>query len=200
MFAIIPAAGQSKRMGVPKLALPFAGRTVLQVVIAALRGGGADPVLVVVGLHVPDLAELAEAVGARVYRLPAPTADMRATVEQGLDWLQERYAPQPDDGWLLAPADHPVLDADVVRRLGASREARPERSLFVPVCGDKRGHPTLFTWRHVAGIRSLPPGQGINAYLRLHAEEIVEVPIERNGVLLDMDTPEDYERLRGLTP
>src|SRR5438270_11455328 len=107
-FAVVPAAGRSTRMGRPKLSLPLAGSTVIQMVVAALRSGGADPVLVVVAPHTPELAELAEAAGAVVCRLPEATADMRATVMHGLDWLEERFHPRPDDDWLLAPADHPA--------------------------------------------------------------------------------------------
>jgi molybdenum cofactor cytidylyltransferase len=197
-FAVVPAAGRSTRMGQPKLALPLGGSTVLQLVVETLRVAGVDPVLVVVGPHVPELASLAESSGACVCRLSEATADMRATVEHGLDWLENHLRPRPEDDWLLAPADHPVLDANVVRQLRAGSAAQPNRTLFVPVSGGRRGHPALFTWRHVAGIRALPAGQGINTYLRQHVEEIVEVPVESDSVLFDLDTPEDYERLKAL--
>src|SRR5262249_22786881 len=114
-FAVVPAAGHSQRMGRPKLALPLAGRSVLEHVVTALRSGGCDPVLVVVGPHVPELVPLAESAGARVMSLLQPTADMRSTVQTGLDWLGERLHPSPDQPWLLSPGDHPTLDTDVVR-------------------------------------------------------------------------------------
>ena len=104
-------------MGRPKLSLPLGGRTVLEHVVAALRQGGVDEVLVVVGPHDPGLAPSAEAAGASVLpcRKPPPTCGRRWT---GLRRLEDRFHPRPDDAWLLAPADHPALDADVVRRLG----------------------------------------------------------------------------------
>jgi CTP:molybdopterin cytidylyltransferase MocA len=194
-FAVVPAAGQSTRMGRPKLALPLAGRTVLEHVVAALRDGGADVVVVVVGPHTADLGAVAERAGASVCRLQAATADMRASVEHGLAWIEERCRPSLDDDWLLAPADHPAVDAEVVRRLRACRASRPEQSLFVPVHNGRRGHPVLLGWRHVAGIRALAAGEGLNRYLRQHEEETVEVPVESAGVLWDVDTPEDYERV-----
>jgi CTP:molybdopterin cytidylyltransferase MocA len=184
-------------MGRPKLALPLGGRAVIEHVVAALREGGADPVLVVVGPHVPELIPLAESAGAEVCLLPEPTADMRATVEHGLRWLEERRRPRPDDFWLLAPADHPTLDAGVVRLLCEAAAADPAKSVAVPVYGGRRGHPTLIAWRHVEGIRTLPAGQGINAYLRRVESETLEVPIADPGVLAGLDTPEDYARLRG---
>ncbi len=51
IFAVVPAAGRSSRMGRPKLSLPLGGRTVLEHVVIALRQGGVDEVLVVVGPH-----------------------------------------------------------------------------------------------------------------------------------------------------
>ena len=195
IFAVVPAAGRSSRMGRPKLSLPLGGRTVLEHVVGALRQGGVDEMLVVVGPHDSALAPLARAAGAAVLSLPEATADMRATVEHGLRWLEERFHPRPDDAWFLAPADHPTLDADVVRRLCEVYADRRSRSILVPVFEGRRGHPTLIAWRHVAGVRALPDGQGINAYLRSHVEDIAEVPAGSDAVLCDLDTPEDYERL-----
>jgi molybdenum cofactor cytidylyltransferase len=193
-FAIIPAAGRSTRMGRPKLALPLGGRTVLEHVIAALRLGGAEHVIVVVGPHVSELTPLVQNAGANPCLLAEPTPDMRATVEQGLRWIEERFQPRPDDRWLLAPADHPVINADVVRQL-LSRFGEGSSSIIVPVHNDRRGHPTLFAWKHVPGIRTLPADQGINAYLREHSAETLELAVDDPGVLIDLDTPEDYDRL-----
>jgi molybdenum cofactor cytidylyltransferase len=183
-------------MGRPKLKLPLGGRTVIELIVAALRDGGADPVLVVVGPHAPDAAPLAERAGAIVLHLPEPTADMRATVERGLDWLEKHLAPRPEDYWLLAPADHPALDAAVVRRLCEAATGDPTRSIVVPIHEGRRGHPTLIAWRHATGIRTLPTGEGINAYLRRYAHETLEMPVSDPGILADLDTPEDYARFR----
>ena len=194
-LALLPAAGKSTRMGRPKLALPLAGRTVLEHVVAALRQAGVEHVLVVVGPHVPELVPLAEAAGAAVCRLAQETPDMRATIEHGLRWLEERFHPGPEDAWLLTPADHPALDATVVRQLGQARATHPDRSIFIPAFAGRRGHPTLIGRKHVAGIRAHPAGQGLNTYLRRHPAETLEVPVTSADVLCDLDTPEDYERL-----
>jgi molybdenum cofactor cytidylyltransferase len=183
-------------MGRPKLALPLGRLTVLEHAVAALRQGGADPVLVVVGPHVPELVPLASAAGAEVLRLAEETADMRATVEEGLRWLEERFRPAPEAGWLLCPADHPVLEPGVVRQLLEARRASPGHSIVVPTFGGRRGHPVLIDFRHVAGMRALPPGVGLNVYLRQQRPVTLELPVASPGVLADLDTPEDYERLR----
>jgi molybdenum cofactor cytidylyltransferase len=194
-FALIPAAGKSLRMGRPKLALPAGGKTVLERVVETLRQAGVQPILVVVGPHVPELVPLAAAAGADVHLLSQETEDMRATVEQGLAWLGERFKPSPDDQWFLVPADHPTLDPDVIRVLEEARAARPQFTIVIPTFQGRRGHPTLIAWKHVAGIRRLAPGLGLNAYLRHYRAETLEVPGESADILCDLDTPEDYERL-----
>lgn len=179
----------------PKLALPVGDRTVIEHVVTALREGGVGRVLVVVGPHVPELIPLAASAGAEVLALPEPTADMRETVERGLTWIEERHRPQPDDWWLLAPADHPALRPEVVRQLLTCDPGHPACSVVVPVCEGRRGHPVLLRWRHAAGIRLLAPGEGINGYLRRLVDETRELPVVDAGVLTDLDTPEDYARL-----
>jgi len=194
-FAIIPAAGHSTRMGQPKLALPLGDRTVLEHVIAGLRGGGVDHVLVVIGPHVQELAPLATRAGAELSLLPEPTPDMRTTVEQGLRWLEEHYHPRPDDYWVLAPGDHPSFGASIVSALLAVA-GTGGKTIVVPVHGGRRGHPTVIAWKHVAGIRALSADDGINSYLRMHAAEALEVPVGDAGILDDLDTPADFDRLR----
>jgi CTP:molybdopterin cytidylyltransferase MocA len=196
---LIPAAGHSRRMLRPKLALPVAGRTVLEHVVDALRQAGVVPVLVVLGPHVADLAGPARAAQAEVLLLPEPTPDMRATVEHGLTWLETHFRPGPDDAWLLIPADHPTLDDGLVYQVATAWLASPGRSIVVPTWQGQRGHPTLVAWQHVPGIRAHPAGAGLNTYFRLHAEVTLELPVDSAAVVEDLDTPEDYERLlRGL--
>jgi molybdenum cofactor cytidylyltransferase len=193
-FAVIPAAGKSTRMGKPKLALPLGGRSVLERVVEAVRGGGVGETVVVLGPHVRELTPLAEAGGAHALLLSEETPDMRATVEHGLRWLEEHFQPTPEDRWLLLPADHPTLDADLVRLLLAAPAAC--RSLVIPTFAGRRGHPAVIGWGHVARIRALPQGEGLNVYFRRHGADTLEVPVECADVLCDLDTPEDYERLR----
>jgi molybdenum cofactor cytidylyltransferase len=194
-YALIPAAGKSARMGRPKLALPFHGRTILETVIETIRRAGIEHVLVVVGPHVAELKPLAESAGAHVLLLAEETPDMRATIERGLMWLEERFHPRPEDHWLLVPADHPTLDEVVIQRLLQTREKSPSRSIVVPTFQGKRGHPVLIDWAHAAGLRVYQAGAGLNAYLRERAGETVEVPVNTATVLCDLDRPEDYESL-----
>lgn len=196
IYALIPAGGKSTRMGRAKLALPLGDRSVLERVIDTVRRAGIADVVVVVGPHVAELVTLAASAGAHVVPLTQETADMRATVEHGLRWLEDHFHPGAEDDWLLLPADHPTLDESVIRQLVAARQEHPKRSIVIPTYRGKRGHPALIAWQHVAGMRGLPADQGLNTYLRQHAAETLEMPVDSPEVLCDLDTPADYERLQ----
>jgi molybdenum cofactor cytidylyltransferase len=182
-------------MGRPKLALPLGNRTVLEHVVAAVHNGGVPDVVVVIGPGTAYLQPLGERAGARVHLLPEDTPDMRATVQAGLAWLEQEFQPKNDDAWLLLPADHPTLHADVIQTLAAVARSQKSYSIFVPVYHGRRGHPTLFRWRNVAALRAFPEGEGLNAFIRSRPAETMEIPWNSAEVLCDLDTPEDYERL-----
>jgi molybdenum cofactor cytidylyltransferase len=195
IFGLIPAGGQSRRMGRPKLLLPLGKRTILDHVIATIQEAGIERILVVATATAPELSTVAEAAGATVLTLPDPTPDMRATVQIGLRWIEQIWGPADDDCWLLAPADHPALEATVIFQLLAAERAGAEHSVFVPTHDGRRGHPTLVRWRHARAIPALPAGEGLNAFFRQLVREVREIPMESPGVLTDLDTPEDYAQL-----
>ncbi len=195
IFALIPAAGQSTRMGRPKLLLPLGGRPVLEHVIRAIQMAGIDRILVVAAPHLPELVPLAKEAGARAVPLYAATSGMRATVEFGLRWAEANWQPTADDAFLLVPGDHPTLDPTVIRQLLDARKRLPQFSVFCPTYEGRRGHPTLIGWEHVAGIRDFPAEQGLNLYLRQQTIETHALPVDSSSVLGDLDTPEEYERL-----
>ena len=181
-------------MGQPKLLLQIDGQSIIRRLVSALQDGGVTTVSVLVrGSDQPLQAELA-GTGARVV-LTADTPDMRASVVALLEDIRQVANPQPDDGWLLAPADHPFLTSAVVAELLASRQSGGEE-ILVPVHADRRGHPTYFPWSLAPRVGMLPEGHGINQFLRDGATPVREVPTHSADVLVDLDTPEDLERLR----
>jgi molybdenum cofactor cytidylyltransferase len=195
-FVLLPAAGRSARMGRPKLALPLGAETVVEHTIAAFRQAGLERILLVTDSSLPDLGFLVSKAGGELLLLQHRTADMRATVDLGLDHLLAKYRPSPHDNLLLCPADHPGLEASAVQQLLDARAAQPERSLFVPTHDGKRGHPILLTWAAAQRLRASPSDVPVNVFVRGLGQETVEVPVQCLGVIQDLDTPEQYEQLR----
>jgi molybdenum cofactor cytidylyltransferase len=195
IFAVVPAAGKSTRMGKSKLALRIGGRSVLERVVDALRSGGVDRVVVVLGPSGVKLAALAEGAGAEVLVQVEQTAHMRNTVEAGLDHLRQHCHPAESDAWVLAPADHPMLSPDVTASLIETAANDPAHSIFIPTYCGRRGHPVLFRWTHAVAIQDLAAKDGLHAYVRACTKEVRDVPVTTEHILLDMDTPEDYRRL-----
>ncbi len=190
--AIVPAAGRSERMGRPKLILPLEGGTVIARVIRALREGGAETVVVVAppvefpGANI--LADEAMRAGAVVVVADAATADMRASVELGLDRLRRGPAPS---AVLLAPGDSPGITRELVRRIIALATTEPA-SIVVPRYRGHRGHPVALPWDLATEVFDLPTGTGVNALLAARADRVLMLDVDDPGTTADLDTPEDY--------
>src|SRR4029078_3283258 len=115
--------------------------------------------------------------GATLLHLPNPTKDMRQTVETALGWLEEYYSPSAQDYWLLTPVDCPAFSSETVHQLVLSLCEHQTHAIAVPVYAGQRGHPTLFRCQTVEHLRTLAPGQGINAFIHLLEAETLEVPV-----------------------
>jgi CTP:molybdopterin cytidylyltransferase MocA len=182
-------------MGQPKLALHLGGRAVLEWVVAALRAASVEHVLVVLGPGARELDALARNAGAQTVLLDQDTADMRATIMLGLRWLAQTCRPQAKDRLLLIPADHPMLEPEIVQQLLTARAATADRSIVVPTFEGARGHPVLLDWAHVARIELWPADLGLNSYLRSQQATTLEWPVASPAILRDLDTPSDFAQL-----
>jgi molybdenum cofactor cytidylyltransferase len=195
LFAVVPAAGHSRRMGRPKLLLPLGTGTVISGMLAVLQRPEITATLVVVRPDDTALREVVASSGATVLQPDGSPPEMRDSVEFALRQIETDYEPGPDDGWMLIPADHPLLDATILDRMIAAWRLERDR-ILVPVHGARRGHPTIFPFRLAREVYDLPPERGLNFLLRKDPARIREVEVESPSVLADLDTPEDYARLQ----
>lgn len=194
VFAVVPAAGQSRRMGQPKLLLKLGGRSIIRRLLDALQAGGVTAAYVLVRKSDHDLQDELSGTQARVV-LTDETPDMRASVEKLVVEIARREAPISADGWLLSPADHPLLEPAATAALLAAR--RPgETEILVPVYERRRGHPTYFSWNLAGQVASIPDGQGVNLLLHRYAGSLRELPVDSSAILLDLDTPDDLKRVQ----
>lgn len=185
-------------MGQPKLLLQVGDSTVIQRMLAALQHPSIVATVVVVRTDDEPLREAVEAAGGTVVQPPTDPPDMRSSIEFALAHLRASFQPAPEDVWLLSPADHPLLDPTVVPTLISEWNARQPR-ILVPTYHGRRGHPALFRWDLAVEVAKLPPNVGLNHLLQLHAADVVELPVETSGILIDLDTPEDFAALLSQT-
>ena len=192
-FAIVPAAGSSLRMGQPKLLMPWRGRTVVEHTLAAWSAGGVSRTIVVTRPDDMSLAQIARQSGADVVTPPNAPPEMKDSIRFALEEIARLHQPTDSDVWLLAPADIPWLSGEVIRDLLAAHQPSTPR-ILVPVQDSHRGHPVLFPWSLAAQVATLLPHEGVNALLDRHSW--TPIPVTAGMIHGDLDTPEDYERLR----
>ena len=200
LFGIVPAAGHSRRMGCHKLLLPLGIGRVIDELLRAFEDSSVTATVVVVRRDDVALQQAVQTSSAILCTPEVDPADMRRSVEAALDEIEQRYSPSDDDGWLLVPADHPLLDRRILERVVA-RWRRGDCRILVPVSTDQqgnvhRGHPTVFRWEHRTAVRELPADRGINSLLQMYSEQVTELPLDDAAVITDLDTPADYERLQ----
>jgi molybdenum cofactor cytidylyltransferase len=168
-------------------------------VVRALREGGADLVVVVSPPShepfTPTLTDEAAAAGAEVIAPMTQPPNMRASIEHAIQYL-DTLVLEPKHV-LLAPADSPGISSRLVAGLLEATRTSP-RCIVIPVVGDRRGHPIVIPWSLARTIPALPAGVGVNALVAKHAERVLEYACDDPAAIADLDTPEDYERLRDL--
>lgn len=188
--AIILAAGQSRRMGQPKLLLPWGGTTVLGQVIATLQRCGLNDILVVTGGARAQVEAAAAASAVRaVYNRRHAGGGMLSSIQCGLGaQLPGRRAA------LICLGDQPQVREETVSAITAAFE-ETGAPLVVPSHRKRRGHPWLAARPLWEEILALPPSATSRTFLQAHAAEVVYVPADES-ILLDLDTPEEYARQR----
>jgi molybdenum cofactor cytidylyltransferase len=184
---IILSAGKSERMGSPKALLQYRGQSFLETILAAIASAGLAPAIVVAGHHYDVISKSYPK--AQIVFNPDYLHGMNTSVQAGI-----RALPAGLDGVAVFLVDHPVVDRQTIDAL-VDRLA-PGR-IVVPVHDGRRGHPVIFAADLFDEILGLAPDQGLNTVVRRQAERVVEVFVENPGVLRDIDTREQFERLLG---
>jgi len=182
-------------MGQPKLVIDLLGKPVVQWLLETLTHPQIETTAIIMRNSDEELQKSVLPLDALAVLPECDPPDMRTSVEHGLRVIREQYHPQPGDGWLLIPADHPVLDESVLQKL-ISAWNRSAADVLVPRHNGRRGHPTFFRWSLALQVPEIPQDQGINWLLQSMHVRIEEVDVDSETVLLDLDTPADVEVLR----
>src|SRR5262245_42482677 len=188
--AIVLAAGLSRRMGRPKLLLPVEGRPVIRHTVDRLLAAAMGEVIVVVG---PEHEAIREALAGLPLRLvvnPAPEAGQASSVRHGIQALSPLTTSA-----LIALGDQPWISVDVIRELQRAMAASGKR-IAAPRYTDGLGNPVLFAAETFPELLALVGDRGARAVVEKDPARLAVVDVAA-AMPSDIDTPEDYERLRG---
>lgn len=203
---VILSAGESRRMGQPKALVPFpeiliqkeaertpapaAQRTFLEHLIEVTRHPRTGALRVIVGPHAAEIR-------ARV-KLDEGTLVFNPEWQRGqLSSLQaaiRSLPPEKTEGILICLVDHPLISAALVASLIKTFD-RDKSRIVIPAYRGMRGHPVIFPSALYAELLNAPQEIGARAVVRAHDGDVVEVPVEEEGVVLNLNDPESLGRI-----
>jgi molybdenum cofactor cytidylyltransferase len=187
--AIILAAGYSSRMGRPKALLDWHGHTFLAIVHAGLVNANSAPIVVVIGADSNAIKEAHAGLDVTWVRNPDPSHGMLSSFRCGLRVLCEQSVMPM--GVMLCLVDHPAVAQATYPEL--ARHAAPD-AIIIPECNGRRGHPVIFGNQFVDELLAGDCPEGARSVVRAHPGAVQVVPVDDPGVLLDIDTPDEYDR------
>lgn len=189
--AIILAGGASARMGRDKALLTLGGTSFIRRIIRVYAEAPVGQIVVVLG---PDSEKVQEEISHEdvvVVENLNPAGGQISSLNIGIGSLEGRETA----GILAHPVDHPLVSSDTILALLKTASANIG-SIVLPVCDGRRGHPLYFPAAVFQELREAPPDAGARAVVRAHANGIIEVRTDDRGILADIDTQEDYERVQ----
>lgn len=195
LFAIIPAAGKSRRMGTHKLLLSLGKETVIQRLVRGLNASFVTKIIIVARKDDHLLRKHLSGMNLQLIQPETDPPDMKVSVQIALDWINTQHQPSEEDSWLLIPADHPVLNGNVIASLYEVWE-NSNASCMIPTFQGQKGHPAFFRWPVSKAVFQLQEDQGINALWYNHGIQPLLIECKHPEILIDLDTPDDYEYVK----
>lgn len=186
-WAIILAAGSSRRMGSQKLLLPFTGSTIIETVIDNVLASSIEHVMVVLG---PKQEEILKVIGDRPVQYchnPEHEKGMLSSIICGI-----RALPGDAVSALIFLGDQPGIPPAVTNTvINAYNEEL--FGIVIPVYNHRRGHPLLVDMKYRNEIEKLDLEEGLRALRHHFPQDVLEVEVDEPGILVDIDTREDYK-------
>jgi len=192
--AIILAAGASERMGKPKPLLRFNDKTFLDQIISVLKRSEADRITVVLGAEAEKIKKTIDLSGTSIVINKDYQKGQLSSLILGIE-----QTPQETEAILICLVDNPFITKEVVNKI-ISKFKETNNPIIVPVFNKKRGHPTLFSRSLFNELLNAPEEQGARYVIYSNEEKILELETSENGILIGIDTPDDYKFHFGANP
>jgi molybdenum cofactor cytidylyltransferase len=186
LTAVVLAAGASTRMGMPKLLLPLGGEALIRRTVREVSGAGFDEVLVVLGSEHEQVLAALDGLTVRHAVNADYLTGMGSSFRTAVAHLEASTAA------MFALADQPfVTSAEYHSVLDAYRTHQP--AIVCARYGEVTAPPHLFERNLFPELRQLE--HGARPVLQRHRDKtfVLQLPAD---LLMDIDTPEDYERAK----
>ena len=200
---IVLAAGRSQRFGdenkllatVPSLNSKDenAGAPLLKASLKAFPPALFHRRLLVVGPPDKDTAAIGRRCDFDIAVNNAPEAGMGRSIAAGVS------ACPPCEGVMIALGDMPLLRSPTVERLAETFAATPGETIVAPVFNGQQGHPVIFPRLCFEALRRLDGDAGARRLIESGNTALLTLPVDDPGVLQDIDTPDDIDRLKRST-
>jgi len=187
--AILLAAGESQRMGEPKLLLPFGNSTILEQTVDNLLGSRVDEVIVVAGYKAQEVRKRLANRPVRIVLNPAYHQGMGSSIVKGLSLVDRNRR-----AVMLVLADQPLIDSETINKLIEAFSSQT-KGIVVPVYQGRRGHPVIFAAKYIGALQGLTGDVGGRQIIGENEDDILEVVIHSKGIDIDIDTIDDYHSL-----
>jgi molybdenum cofactor cytidylyltransferase len=188
IWAVILAAGESKRMGLPKMLLTFSGRTMIEKVITNVSESKIDKIIVVLGAYREALVELISKLPVKYCYNDNYKKGMLSSVQCGF-----RNLPSDFKAVLVFQGDQPLITSNAINEV-IEAYLSSGKGIVIPVFKDLRGHPILIDIKYRDEIKRLNPDQGLRSLVCMFSDDVLEVDTNESGILTDFDTYEQYKK------
>jgi len=187
--AILLAAGFSRRMGKFKPLMRLGAQTLIARMVSTYRKAGLTDIRVVTGHRADAVASALAFLPATAVYNPAYDAGMFSSIRAGIASL-----PSTTRAYFIHPVDIPLVRPDTLSRLMDALDDESRAAVY-PLFEDERGHPPLIHSALAPEIVACNGRGGLRELLRRLESRAKNVPVADEGVLLDLDAPDGYQRL-----
>lgn len=189
IWAMILAAGESKRMGQPKLLLPFREKTIIETVVETVVSSKVDNTLVVLGSERKKIENKLNKFPVKIVFNPKFRQGMLSSVHCGFKTL-----PDETQAVMVVLGDQPTISKEIIDRIIDAYQ-KTGKGIALPIYKKNRGHPVIIDMKYKGEVEEvLSPDIGLRGTVYGHPEDILEVPVDTANILQDIDDERDYRR------
>jgi molybdenum cofactor cytidylyltransferase len=198
--AVVLAAGMSRRMGTPKQLLRIDGETILERTLKNVRASAAGEIVLVLG-HAADSVEKEISTDReKIVHNQDYQQGMGTSLRAGLAAVDARASAA-----LIVLADQPFVRPETFNQLiECHQESKLQKSgpqIIIPMYKGFRGNPVLLDRSVFPELNALSGDVGCRAIFGNHTENICKLAVNDIGILLDIDSQEEYHKLeKGYAP